>query len=265
MNETIIWLQFDPSDWLLLLALPLAFAFALNYGALSPWYRSRLGRATFMNAVSNALLLGLIVYGIVFGQAVDEPFRQIVAGLVVLALIYKNVVLNWERYIGRARRRRGNLATPVPPNKEIQMVLNKYMVGLLQVLIISVTALQAAIADGLTLTEVWQLAGLVIGAIVSVFVPLSKGAWAGVLKVGGAVLGALIAAIVPFVTDGWTASAAVIVVLAGLNALATQLGVNMRVDGVRAALGDVHVDNAVVQSVDPGATAVAAGHPSWRL
>lgn len=254
-----------PSDWLLLIALPLGVAFVVNYGVLSPWYRSSLGRATFMNALSNSLLLGLIVYGIVYGQSITESVRASVALLVVAALIYKNVVLIRERHIGRSLRKSGGVSTLVPPDKETRMILNKYMVGLLQVLIISVTALQAAIADGLTETEVWQLSGLVVGAIVSVYVPLTKGAWAGALKVGGALAGALIAAVVPFLMEGWTPAAAVIVTLAVLNALATQIGVNVRVDGAREGLADPSVSNQSVIAVDPDAARIAERRASWRI
>lgn len=137
------------------------------------------------------------------------------------------------------------------------MTLNKYAVGLLQVAIIAVTALQAAVALGWSLTAAFQLAGLIIGAIVSVFVPLLEGRWAAGLKVGGAVLGALIAAIIPFVTDGWSPGAIVIVVLAGLNALATQLGVDIRIDSAVQALGDPSVPNASVEAVDPAAVRIA--------
>jgi hypothetical protein len=151
------------------------------------------------------------------------------------------------------------------------MILNKYMVGLLQVVLISITALQAAMAGGVTATEAWQLAGLVVGAIVSVFVPLLQGPWAGGLKVGGAILGAIIAAVVPFAVGGWNADALVIVILAGLNALATQLGVSVRIDSVKEKLAPTIVVEekgfegstvaARVEVVDPGAVkALQLGH-----
>lgn len=146
------------------------------------------------------------------------------------------------------------------------MTLNKYAVALLQLLIITVTALQASIADGLTETEVWQLAGLVVGAIASVFVPLLEKGWAGALKVGSAVAGAGIAALVPFVTDGWTPSAAIVVVLAVLNTLATQIGVNIRVDAARAGLVDTRVPDRVIVDVDPAAAGVVRSHTgTWQL
>ncbi|MEG2887208.1 MAG: hypothetical protein RR853_08795, partial [Aurantimicrobium sp.] len=105
------------------------------------------------------------------------------------------------------------------------MILNKYAVALLQVLLLFVAALQAALTDGeMSLTESFQLAGLLVGAIVTYFTKVLTTGWAARLKVGGALIGAVIAAIVPFLTSGWTAEAAAIVVLAGINALATQFG-----------------------------------------
>lgn len=138
------------------------------------------------------------------------------------------------------------------------MVINKYLVGFIQLALIALTALQTAIAAGWNVTAAWQFAGFVVGAIVTVFVPLTRGAWAGSLKVGGAVIGALIAAIVPFITMGWTANAVVIVILAAVNALATQLGVYVRVDSAKQALASTSVSDAVPLAVDPTAADVAA-------
>ncbi|QIN93849.1 membrane protein [Microbacterium phage Alakazam] len=137
------------------------------------------------------------------------------------------------------------------------MVINKYLAGLLTVAVLFITAFQAAVQDGITVTEAWQLAGMFVGAIVTTFVPITPGKWAASLKVLGAVIGAGIAAVIPFLTTGWDASAITIVVLAVVNTLAVQLGVNVRVDSARAALADpAKSDNAILQ-VDPKA-AVAA-------
>jgi hypothetical protein len=145
-------------------------------------------------------------------------------------------------------------------------VVNKYAVGLLQVAIILVTSLGAALSDNdLTAVEAFQVGALVIGAVVSVFVPLLQGPWAAGLKVGGAALGAVLAAIVPIVDTnnggpGWTASAIMIVVLAGLNALATQLGVDVRIDSVKAQLAAPEVSDRVPVAVDKPAVDVVVAH-----
>lgn len=134
------------------------------------------------------------------------------------------------------------------------MVINKYLAGLLTVLVVGLTAFQAAIVDGFTAVEAWQLAGLLVGVIVTIYVPLLESKWAAGLKVGGAVLGAAIAAIVPFVMEGgWNASAITIIVLAVVNALAVQLGVNVRVDSAREVIADPDQSNAAIVAIDPKA------------
>lgn len=137
------------------------------------------------------------------------------------------------------------------------MIVSKYLTGLIQVLFLLMTALLAAMEDGVDTVEVWQLAGVLVGAVVTVWVPLLEGAWAAGLKVGGAVAGAAIAAIVPLVMSEWTASAAIIVVIAIINALATQLGVSIRVDAAKNAIADSQVSARAAEAVDPYAAAIA--------
>lgn len=152
------------------------------------------------------------------------------------------------------------------------MIVNKYLSGLLAVLIVGITAFQAALVDGFTVTEAWQLAGLLVGVFVTTYVPLLEAGWAGALKVAGAVVGAGIAAVVPFVTGGWSMSAVVIVVLAVLNALAVQLGVNVRVDSARKIVNESDAtpggDTAqlyALQAVDPRAAAASTNIDKQRI
>ncbi|QKN87787.1 membrane protein [Microbacterium phage Nebulous] len=145
------------------------------------------------------------------------------------------------------------------------MVINKYLAGLLTVAVLFITAFQAAVQDGITVTEAWQLAGMFVGAIVTTFVPITPGKWAASLKVLGAVIGAGIAALIPFLTTGWDASAITIVVLAVVNTLAVQLGVNVRVDYARAALADPNKSDAPVLQVDPKAAVAAEATPKQKI
>lgn len=92
------------SDYSLSGALILAVIFLLSYGIGSPWYRSALGIVTFGYALSTVLLLSLVVFGVVFGARVEEPWR-LAAGLAVfLALAGKISVLHYERHKGRLLR-----------------------------------------------------------------------------------------------------------------------------------------------------------------
>lgn len=138
------------------------------------------------------------------------------------------------------------------------MIASKYLAGFLQLVTLLMTALLAALVDGLTIEEIWQLGGVGVGAIVTIWVPLLEGRWAAGLKVGGAVLGAVIAAVIPTLTETWSASTGIIVFLAGVNALATQLGVNVRVDTARKELarGVGLRGDSVIEAVDKPATNV---------
>jgi hypothetical protein len=137
------------------------------------------------------------------------------------------------------------------------MIINKYLAGLLTVAVVFLTAFQAALSEGISATEAWQLAGLFVGAFVTTFVPILESGWAAALKVAGAVIGAAITAIVPLVTSEWNASTITIVVLAVINTLAVQLGVNVRVDSARQALADPGKSDAAIVAVDPRAVQAA--------
>ena len=93
----------DPSDAALIADLMLASIFALYFALGRPrvWYRDRLGWVIFGYALSVVALLGLIVYGIVFGQKVDEPIRLAVALGLAGALVAKTWSVYRERRAGR--------------------------------------------------------------------------------------------------------------------------------------------------------------------
>lgn len=145
------------------------------------------------------------------------------------------------------------------------MVINKYLAGLLTVAVLFLTAFQAALQGGIDAVEAWQLAGVAVGAIVTVFVPITPGKWAASLKVIGAVIGAVIAAIIPLALGEWSTEALTIVALAALNALVVQLGVNMRVDAARVALADPAKSDAAIGALDPKAVIAAEETPKQKL
>lgn len=94
-----------PSDITLVACLVPAFAFAiLFFLGIRGWYRDALGWTMFLYALSVLALLGLIVFGIVFGQKVDEVPRMLVAGSVFLAMTAKLVLLIHGRIIGHRER-----------------------------------------------------------------------------------------------------------------------------------------------------------------
>jgi hypothetical protein len=139
-------------------------------------------------------------------------------------------------------------------------ISSKYLTPVLTIAILALGFFQASISDGLfTDLEKWQLASLLVGAVVTYIAPLTTGKWPAIFKVGGAVIGAVLAAIITAVTEGsvFDANLLTIVVLAGLNALAAQTGSDQRVDAAKEALAAPNIANAVPAAVDPVATEVA--------
>lgn len=137
------------------------------------------------------------------------------------------------------------------------MVLNKWFVALLQLVMVAVTALQAARVDGVTIVEVWQLVAIIAGAGFAVYFPLLKGKWHAALKVIAALLAAAFAAIIPIATEAFTVDSAIIVLMAIVNAAAIQFGVDARIDGVKAALIDPAKSNSAVAVTDPAVYTIA--------
>lgn len=97
----------DPSDVVLLLDFILAVAVAGYFtfgGPLFAWTRDPLGWVIFSYSVVTVGLLFLIVWGIVFGQKVDEWARFVFAFLFACGLIGKGSAMYSERRRGRIAR-----------------------------------------------------------------------------------------------------------------------------------------------------------------
>lgn len=142
------------------------------------------------------------------------------------------------------------------------MILSKYAVAAIQTVTLIVAALVAALGDDiLTTVEIWQVVVIGIGAVGTMFVPLLEKGWAGLLKFVVAVAGAIASAVVPIIDTanggpGWKGTAILIVALAGLNAALTALGVQARLDAVKAQLAAPEVSDKVPAAVDQEAAKV---------
>lgn len=139
-------------------------------------------------------------------------------------------------------------------------LLQKYSAALIQFLIVLGGAFQIMLPQ-ITADEAWQLVAIAAGAVATFFLPLSQGPWKAALKTSASVLAAIAVTIIPFVVPGgdFNGASLVIVVLAALNAVASELGVNLRLDGVRTALANPAVPNATVIASDPSAVAAVTG------
>jgi hypothetical protein len=111
-------------------------------------------------------------------------------------------------------------------------MLRHYAAAILPAIIILLGALQTALADGVVdVTEGGQLIAVTAGVIGTFFVKIVEGPWEGVLKTGSAILAAVATLIIPLVL-GFSWQSLVIVALAALQVLATEIGVEWRVKPV---------------------------------
>lgn len=113
------------------------------------------------------------------------------------------------------------------------ILFKKYATALLSLFVIVVGALQAAMLDNVFAPdEGGQLLALTAFGVVTFIVPLTAGLWAGVLKTGASVVGAVATLVVPLILNSGELSAQnwIIIVAAIINALATELGVQIRKD-----------------------------------
>ena len=91
------------SDLVLLLCLAAGLLFSSTFALGSPrvWFRDPLGWVIFLYSLSVDALLFLIVYGIVFGQKIEEPYRLAISLALLGALLSKIWILHQERVQGR--------------------------------------------------------------------------------------------------------------------------------------------------------------------
>lgn len=116
------------------------------------------------------------------------------------------------------------------------MLQTKYLVALVAIILAVLNALQVAVVGGIERAEVAQLVIVGAGALIAIAVPLVPGKWAGLLKTGLSIVIALATALAPLLITGTiTLEQWITVILAGVQALAVQIGVSVRTDSVKAA------------------------------
>jgi hypothetical protein len=110
------------------------------------------------------------------------------------------------------------------------MIINRYLSAILSTAIVILTAWVAIPKSAFTLgdPQIAAFVALAGSTVVSYLVPLVPGKWPGALKTGVGILAAVFTAVWPLLAGAsidWT-----LVVLAALNALGQEVGVNARVD-----------------------------------
>ena len=99
-----LWPTLSFSDIILIIAPIPVLLFLIGYMIKSPWIKDELGAMVVLSAAALAGLLFLIVWGIVFGQKVEEPIRAAVALMVLFAASGKYIIWLRERQKGKADR-----------------------------------------------------------------------------------------------------------------------------------------------------------------
>lgn len=108
-------------------------------------------------------------------------------------------------------------------------MLRKYLPPLLQIVITLLGAFVIIPQDQFGWAAAVQLGILFAGAVIAYLVPLLHGAWAGGLKTGMTVLTAILSGVGAYFVSGDISPVTIaLVLLGGLNALATEIGVEVR-------------------------------------
>jgi hypothetical protein len=117
------------------------------------------------------------------------------------------------------------------PTTAVPSPLHTYATAILSIALVVVQAF--VVTTDFTATTIIQLAIVAVAAVGTYLVPVVNGRWAGAWKTGVAVVGAILSACVPLVTHAdYTPQTIALVVLAGVQALATEAGVGIRTTAV---------------------------------
>lgn len=120
-------------------------------------------------------------------------------------------------------------------------VFQKYAAVLLPFLILVVGASQTILADPTNWSSNITFGIVVVGAVVTYLLRLVPLKWQGALKTGAAIVTAVLSAVLPFVLPGGFVPDVnlPVVFVAVLNAIAVELGVQIRVSDAPLANGSI--------------------------
>lgn len=110
------------------------------------------------------------------------------------------------------------------------MIINRYLAAILSAAVVLLGAFNAIPADAWSWGDplVASFVALAASTVIAYLVPLAPGRWAGRWKTGVVILAGIFAAVWPLLDGGrvdW-----LIVIFAAVNALAQEIGVQIRVD-----------------------------------
>ncbi|QDZ15770.1 hypothetical protein [Humibacter ginsenosidimutans] len=106
----------------------------------------------------------------------------------------------------------------------------KYASAVILFLSVAVTPLSALLVGPFSWTAVWQYVALLLAAVGSYLIPLLPKGWQGAGKTSVAVAGAVVAALIPVWTGTWDRATILVIVMAVVQAIGTEFGVQIRTD-----------------------------------
>lgn len=133
------------------------------------------------------------------------------------------------------------------------MIVQKYVAALASIIIVVLSALIAIPSGTLNWTSALQLVAIGIAAILTYLSPLLNIQWRGILKTGAAILGAVVATALPIVNtlvagQPFHPIYVALIVLAAVNALSVEVGVQIRTDTSAIIGADVPLVSSVNQN-----------------
>lgn len=202
-------MELQTSDWLMFAFAALLLFFVLDYGTGTPWWKAPVSTFVFEYGFSVLALIGLIIYGVIFGQRVEEWARIPVMFGLCVGIIGKIVVLKVSRREGRIERR------------ERRRLAHEVGVSSPQTLTPEGRAIMAPITSDLSVDEIkevttiWYKAQRVARTAIAALIS-ALSVWAGFALVFPSVIAEL-AKVLPGPAIAWiTAAVASISVVAGV-------------------------------------------------
>ncbi|WIA97613.1 hypothetical protein [Curtobacterium sp. MCBA15_004] len=132
-------------------------------------------------------------------------------------------------------------------------MFQRYTTALLPLGIAILGVLDAARASGAALLgwqTILQLVILIATTGAAFWLPLVPGRWAGRWKTGAAIVGAIASALIATIPDGrFTTATLILFLTAALKAVATEVGVQIRVDAAKTIDADSTAGPRVVANV----------------
>lgn len=152
------------------------------------------------------------------------------------------------------------------------MITQRYMAAILSAVAVILTAVVAIPTGMITGAAIVQLVALGAAAINTYLSPLLNIKWRGVLKTGGAIVAAIVAILYPIIHAGGIPNSTQIalMVLAAVNVMLTQVGVDIRTDAANVIPADttpIHasLDNDAAELLTTTATTAAVAAVTGSL